>query len=214
MITKITVYLLITAIAAYFIGGLNGAIIASKTIFRKDVRNFGSGNAGLTNFTRTFGTKGVVIVLAVDILKAIIAVAFGGWLLGLAGYGSLGRIFAGFCTMLGHVYPVYYRLKGGKAALCGGTVMWMVDWRVALLCWSVFIIIVVFTKYVSLGSILGSICIPLGLLIFGYGWLETVIGLLCTLLVVIAHRENVVRLISGTESKLAIGGKSGTDKSV
>lgn len=211
MITKITVYLFITAIAAYFAGGLNGAIIASKTIFRKDIRNFGSGNAGLTNFTRTFGAKGVVIVLAVDILKAIAAVSFGGWLLGLEGYAPLGRIFAGFCTMLGHVYPVYYRLKGGKAALCGGTVMWMVDWRMALICWSVFIIVVVFTKYVSLGSILGSVCIPLGLLIFGYGWLEVVIGLLCMLLVIIAHRENVVRLISGTESKLAIGGSGNSN---
>jgi glycerol-3-phosphate acyltransferase PlsY len=211
MITKIIVYLFITAIAAYFTGGLNGAIIASKTIFRKDIRNFGSGNAGLTNFTRTFGARGVVIVLAVDILKAIVAVSFGGWLMGLEGYASLGRLFAGFCTMLGHVYPVYYRLKGGKAALCGGTVMWMVDWRMALICWSVFIIVVVFTKYVSLGSILASTCIPLGLLIFGYGWLEVVIGLLCMLLVIIAHRENVVRLISGTESKLAIGGSGNSN---
>lgn len=207
MITKITIYLIITAILAYLLGGLNGAIIASMTVFRKDVRNFGSGNAGLTNFTRIFGTKGAIIVLLVDILKTIGSVIFGGWLMGLVGYADLGRIFAGFCAMLGHVYPIYYRFKGGKAVMCGGILVWLIDWKIALICWAIFLIIVIFTKYVSLGSILGSSFIPIGLWAFGYGWLEIVLGLLCALLIIFAHRENIGRLIRGTESKLAIGGK-------
>lgn len=207
MITKITVYLVITAVVTYLLGGLNGAIIASMTVFRKDVRNFGSGNAGLTNFTRTFGAKGAAIVLAVDILKAVVSVLFGGWLLGLVGYPAIGKLFAGFCAMLGHVYPVYYRLKGGKAVLCGGILVWMLDWRVALVCWTAFLIIVVFTKYVSLGSILGSLFMPISIRVFNYTWLEAVLGLLCSLLIIFAHRENIQRLIQGNESKLAIGGK-------
>ncbi len=207
MITKITIYLIILAIVAYMLGGLNGAIIASMTIFRKDVRNFGSGNAGLTNFTRIFGTKGAIIVLAVDIFKTVVSVLFGGWLMGLVGYADLGRIFAGFCAMLGHVYPIYYHFKGGKAVMCGGILVWLIDWRIGLLCWSVFLVIVIFTKYVSLGSIIGSVFIVIGLWAFGYNWLEIVLGLLCSLLIIFAHRENIGRLIHGNESKLAIGGK-------
>ena len=205
--TKLTVFLIITAVAAYMMGGLNGAIISSMSIHRKDVRNYGSGNAGLTNFNRTFGTKGILIVLGVDILKAVFSVFLGGWLLGMLGYSEIGRIFGAFCCMLGHVYPVYYSFRGGKGALCAGVSVWMIDWRVGLVCTMVFVVIVVFTRYVSLGSILGAVCLPLSLLAFGFTGLECTLGLLCGLLVIWAHRENIRRLLHGTESKLALGNK-------
>ncbi len=206
--TKITVYLLIIAIVSYFLGGLNGAIITSMNLFKKDIRHFGSGNAGLTNFARTFGTGGTPMVIAVDVLKAVISIFFGGWLMGLAGYPLIGRLFAGFCVMLGHVYPVYYHFQGGKASLCGGVLVWMVDWRVGLVCTAVFLVAVIFTKYVSLGSILGSACLPVSIWIFGHTGLEGLLGLLCALLIITAHRENIKRLLSGTESKLSIGNNS------
>ncbi len=209
MTTNVTLFLALTAIAAYLLGGINGAIIASMTIFRKDVRKFGSGNAGLTNFTRTFGVKGAVIVILVDVLKTVIAVALGGWLLGYAGYPMVGRLFAGFCVMLGHVYPVYYRFRGGKAVLCMGTLSFMADWRVGLICWSIFLIIVIFTKYVSLGAIVGCLFMSVCILAFGYSGLEALLALLCALLLIFAHRENISRLRKGTESKLNIGKKSG-----
>lgn len=199
-------YLVLTAIVAYLLGGLNGAIITSLNFFRKDVRRFGSGNAGLTNFTRVFGTNGIALVLLVDVLKTIVSVMFGKWLLGLLGYPMIGTLFAGFCAMLGHVFPVYYRFHGGKAILCGGVLVWMIDWRVGLVCWLVFLIIVVFTKYVSLGSLIGGIVVPAAIWAFGYKPLDILLGLLCALLIIVAHRENVVRLIKGTETKLSIGG--------
>ncbi len=199
-------YLVLTAIVAYLLGGLNGAIITSLNFFRKDVRRYGSGNAGLTNFTRVFGTNGIALVLLVDILKTIISVMFGKWLLGFLGYPMIGTLFAGFCAMLGHVFPVYYRFHGGKAILCGGVLVWMIDWRVGLICWLVFLIIVVFTKYVSLGSLIGVIVVPAAIWAFGYEALDILLGLLCALLIIFAHRENVVRLIKGTETKLSIGG--------
>ena len=207
MITTITVYLAITGIVAYLLGGINGAIIASMNFFNKDVRNYGSGNAGLTNFTRTFGVKGAIIVVLVDVLKTVIAVLIGRWLLGLVGYPMVGKMFAGFCAMLGHVYPVYYRFHGGKAVLCVGTLAWMADWRVGLICWAIFLIVVVFTKYVSLGAILACILLPICIWVFGYTGLEGLLGLLCSLLMIFAHRENIKRLRNGTESKLKIGGK-------
>ncbi len=205
--TKLTLFLAITGIVSYFLGGMNGAIIASMNIFNRDVRNYGSGNAGLTNFTRTFGGKGVVLVLIVDIIKTIAAVMLGHWLLGMVGAPIIGKLFAGFCAMLGHVYPVYYRFHGGKAVLCAGTLVWMIDWRVALMCWAIFLIVVVFTKYVSLGAISGTVFFPIGLWAFSYTGLEGFLGLLCALLLVFAHRENIKRLRSGTESKLNLGGK-------
>lgn len=204
---KITIFLVITGLASYLLGGINGSIIASMNFFKKDIRHFGSGNAGLTNFTRTFGVRGAVIVILVDVLKTVASVMLGRWLLGMVGFAMIGMLFAGFCAMLGHVYPVYYNFHGGKAVLCVGTLAWMVDWRVGLICWAIFIVVVVFTKYVSLGAISGMLFFPIGIWAFGHTGLEGVLGLLCAMLMIFAHRENIKKLINGTENKLNIGGK-------
>ena len=205
--SKLTIFLAITAVVSYLLGGVNGSIITSMNFFQKDVRNYGSGNAGLTNFVRTFGSNGILMVLLVDILKTVASVMLGHWLLGMVGYPMVGKLFAGFCVMLGHVYPVYYRFHGGKAVLCAGAFVWLVDWRIGLVCWAVFLIVVVFSKYVSLGAISGALLMPIGLLAFGYSGLEALIGLLCVLLLIFAHRENIQRLRRGTENKLNLGGK-------
>ena len=203
--TQLTLFLILTAIISYLLGGINGSIIASTSVFKKDVRKFGSGNAGLTNFARTFGSKGVVLVLLVDILKTVAAVLLGTWLIGIAGYPVIGQLFSGFCVMLGHVYPIYYNFKGGKAVLCCAVFCWIVDWRLGLILCGIFFVIVVFTKYVSLGSLVGSVFLPILLWAFGYSGLEVTLGLLSSLLLIFAHRENIKRLINRTEHKLAIG---------
>lgn len=202
---KTILFLAVTAIVAYLLGGINGSILTSRGLFHKDVRNYGSGNAGFTNFLRVFGLRGLIIVVSVDAVKTIISVSVGRWLLGLMGYPMIGVLFAGFCTLLGHVYPPFFNFRGGKAMLCSGVLAWMIDWRVGLVCWSVFLIIVIFTKYVSLGSVIGAVILPLSVWIFDYQTLDIILALLCTLLMVFAHRENIVRLIKGTESKLSIG---------
>jgi glycerol-3-phosphate acyltransferase PlsY len=196
--------LIAIALISYFLGGLNGAIISSKFIFKKDVRDFGSGNAGLTNFYRTFGKMGIVLVLAVDILKSVVAVLLGGVLLGTLGHPLIGKLFAGFCLILGHMYPVYYQFRGGKGVLCIGVTVLLVDWRVGVVCWAVFVIVLILTSYVSLSAIAGAICGPIGMLVF-HGWLEFVIFLLCAALVIFKHKDNIKRLIAGTESKLHLG---------
>lgn len=206
--------LIAIALVAYFLGGINGSIIASKFIFRQDVRDYGSGNPGITNFYRTYGKMGAALVFAVDVIKSIIAILVGGWLMGLRGNSLMsteelqliGRLFAGFCLILGHMYPVYYQFRGGKGVLCSGVWALMVDWRVGLVCWLVFIAIVAVTRYVSLGSIVGILCVPVGMLAF-HSWLEFVLALLCALLVVIKHHQNISRLIAGTESKLGASSK-------
>ena len=111
------------AVFSYLLGGLNGAIIASKYVFHRDVRDYGSGNAGLTNFFRTFGAPGLAIVIGTDVLKTVIAVVAGGLIMGTQGAAATGQVFAGFCVMLGHIYPVFYGFRGGKGVLCAETML-------------------------------------------------------------------------------------------
>lgn len=201
----VPLYLAIIAVVAYGIGGINGSIIASKNFFKKDVRDYGSKNAGLTNFYRTFGPFGIALVLATDVLKALIGVFFGAWLMGTLGHPMVGKLFAGFCLILGHMYPAYYQLRGGKGVLCGAIVMLAADWRVGIMCLLVFFLVVVFTRYVSLGSVAGSLCAPLGFLIFGQVGLHIWLAVFCCLAIVIKHNGNLLRIVSGTESQLNFG---------
>ena len=203
----LTFCLFIVAVVAYLLGAVNGSIIASKYFFKKDIRELGSGNAGLTNFYRNFGTKGIVLVLVIDIIKTALAVWIGWALIKIHGHGMVGKLFAGFFVMLGHAFPVYYDFKGGKGVLCGGILVLMMDWRIGLLCWLVFLIAVVFTKYVSLGSICAGAMCPIGTAIFGGWWLQVVLALMCGLLLIVMHRQNILRLIAGKERKLELGGK-------
>ena len=124
---------LLSAVAAYFCGCFNGAVIVSKYILRDDVRNHGSGNAGLTNFHRTFGGGLTFVVILCDVLKAVLAVLLGSWL--FVGNPMLGKYFAALFCLLGHMFPCMFHFKGGKGILSGGTIALMIDWRVALVVW-------------------------------------------------------------------------------
>ena len=201
---KVLLLILIAAIA-YIIGGLNGAIISSRLVYHKDIRRYGSGNAGLTNMLRTFGIPGAAMVLVIDVVKSILAVMIGGWLLSIVGAKETGQLFAGFCLIMGHVFPMYYHFKGGKGALCGITLMFIVDWRVGLCCMLAFLIVMVLTRYVSLGSMVGAILSPVFLMAFDHMGLNCVLALLCGLLIIVEHAENILRLIGGTERKLTLG---------
>lgn len=197
--------LILTAIIAYLLGGLNGAIITSRFLYHKDVRKYGSHNAGLTNFHRTFGVRGVVMVIGVDVLKSVLAVLMGGWLLAIVGEKTVGQLFGGFCLMLGHILPIMYQFRGGKGVLCAGTMILLVDWRVGLICWAAFIIVIIFSHYVSLASMIACLLAPIVMPMFDFSALEIVLTLFCALLVVVKHAENILRLIGGTENKLSFG---------
>lgn len=191
------------AVVSYLLGSLNGAVIASKYVFRRDVRDYGSGNARLTNFYRTFGVPGLLIVLGTDVIKSLIAVLIGGLVMDIVEYPAVGKLFAGFCLMLGHIYPVFYGFRGGKGVVCAGVTLLCVDFRVGVLVLVIFAVIVAITRYVSLGSICASLIAPLGVWAeFGglCGWL----CLFCTLLIIVKHRGNIRRLLHKTEPKLVI----------
>ena len=200
-----TLYLILTAIISYAFGSINGAIIAGRYVFHKDVRSYGSGNAGLTNYYRNFGTPGVVLLVLIDVLKAVASVLIGGALMNKVDAKEVGMLFAGFCVILGHMFPALFQFRGGKGVLSGITMAFLVDWRVGLCCLLTFLILLLFTRYVSLGSVVGAALCPVYLWIFGHERLSIILGALCALLIVIKHAENIVRLISGTERRIDFG---------
>lgn len=196
----------ITAVAAYLVGGINGSIITSKYIYRRDIREHGSRNPGLTNFLRVFGKGGVAVVLLIDIIKTLGPVLFGGWLFGRFGLSPMsGRIFAGLFVMLGNAFPLLYKFKGGKCVLAVGILLFSIDWRVSVIGWGIFIIVVTITRYVSLGSILGVWGYPIALAIFEVGTgVDIAIAVICSALLVARHHQNIGRLLRGEESKLGV----------
>lgn len=194
--------LIVIAIIGYILGGFNGAILTSQYVFHDDIRKHGSGNAGLTNFFRTYGLKGFLMVVGIDAGKTLVAVLLGGWLMNIVGEKDIGQIFAGFCVIIGHVAPVLHLFKGGKGVLCAGIMILIVDPIAGICCWAVFAVIVLFTRYVSLASCIACLMGPIFLAIFKNGGLEVMVTFLCALTVVIKHIENFRRLINGTENKI------------
>ena len=206
--------IVLIAVCSYFLGCCNSALILSKYILKDDVRNHGSGNAGLTNFYRVFGKKSVILVILIDMLKIVLAMLLGMALLGDLGAAqipSFGKLWAAMFCMIGHDFPFMFGFKGGKGVLSGGTMTLMFDWRVALICWGLFLLAVIFTRYVSLGSIAAGASFIVCAFIWYRHPVDLVIGTICGLLLIWGHRSNIVRLIRGTENKFSFHKKG--DKS-
>lgn len=198
----VVVRLVIAAVIAYLLGCFNGAVIVSKYILRDDVRTHGSGNAGLTNFYRTFGGPLTAVVILTDVLKAVAAVLISLWVVGFPlGWPALAKYWAGVFCLLGHMFPVMFKFKGGKGILSGGTIAWMIDWRVALVVWGGFLILAVATKYVSLGSCWAGLSFPFVSWFVYHSFLILVLAAICGGLILWQHRGNINRLLHGTESK-------------
>ncbi len=193
------------AVSAYFLGCFNGAVIVSKYILHDDVRNHGSGNAGLTNFFRTFGGPLTLVVILCDVLKAILAVLLGCGVIGLAVNAPvLGKYWAAVFCLLGHMFPCMFGFKGGKGILSGGTIAIMIDWRLALLVWGGFLVLTLLTRYVSLGSVYAAAAFPFGSWFFvSHDPVIVALSILLGVLIVYMHRANIKRLLKGEENKLS-----------
>ena len=199
---------LMAAIVSYLLGNHNGAICVSA-ILGDDVRNHGSGNAGLTNFIRNYGTSSALLVILIDAGKAVLACVLGGLLLQPYGMALEGRVLGGVCVMLGHVYPALQGFRGGKGILSGLFVALVADWRIALILLAVFAVAYFATRYVSLGSVLGAAAFGISFALFYAGNLFVMAsGILMGGLVIFMHRGNIVRLLNGTERKTDLFKKS------
>lgn len=195
-----TLKYIIIIITSYLLGSLNFSIIISKYTNGSDIRGFGSGNAGITNYIRSFGVKSAFGVLAGDVLKCVVAVVFAGWLIGF-----MGKLVAGICVILGHMFPVFFGFKGGKGVLTTAALILTLDWRIFLIGIGLFIIIVLATKYVSLGSMAGVSVVPICVYFFYDGnWWFVGATLLIAAIVIFMHRSNIKRLVEGTESRFKL----------
>ena len=203
------VSVILTAVIAYLLGNLNGAVVVSRLVAHEDVRTKGSGNAGLTNFTRNYGADTSVFVILIDMGKAAAACLIGGLLLKRFGHYTDGVTLGGLFVILGHDFPALLGFKGGKGILSGVTVALMLDWRIGLFVFGIFLVAYLLTKYVSLGSILssGSFGFFYALVHWGEGWFPIVVGFFLSALIVWMHRGNIVRLMKGEERKTNLFGK-------
>ena len=207
---------LAVAAFAYLCGCFNGAVIISKYILRDDVRTHGSGNAGLTNFHRTFGGPLTLVVILLDVVKAIVAILAGLWLFGatytnqisfsetVTLWTAFAKYWSGMFCLLGHMFPCMFQFKGGKGILSGGTIAIMMDWRVALVVWGGFLILAVLTRWVSLGSIWAGASFPFATWFVYHDLLLLLLGIFIGGLIVWKHRGNLKRILSGTESRFSL----------
>ena len=210
LLTGLLLLALLLAAVAYLLGCFNGAVIVSKYILRDDVRRHGSGNAGLTNFYRTFGGALTFAVILCDVLKMAAAVWAGQLLLRYWGGGFWAReatmflyakYWAGLFCLLGHMFPCMLRFRGGKGILSGGTLAILIDWRIALVVWGGFLLLFLLTRYVSLGSVFAGVSFPF---LSWYCYPDPVVVILAFCaggLVVWKHRENIQRLVQGKERR-------------
>ena len=198
---------LLAAVIAYFCGCFNGAVIVSKYILRDDIRTHGSGNAGLTNFFRTFGGPLTLVVILLDVVKAIVAILVGMLLFRYfvvddAVVITFAKYWAGLFCLLGHMFPCMFHFKGGKGILSGGTIAIMIDWRIALVVWGGFILLVALTRWVSLGSVWAAGSFPFASWFVYRDLVILVLAVVIGGLILYMHRANIGRLLRGQESKL------------
>ena len=196
------VYSVVIAIlVSYLLGNLNGAVCVSA-LMHDDVRSHGSGNAGLTNFIRNYGAGRALHVILIDAGKAYLACVCSGLLLEPYGFGMEGVMVGGMAVMLGHDFPALLGFRGGKGILSGLFIAVAADWRIALLILAVFAVAYLTTQYVSLGSVLGCVTFAVGFVIWHHdNLLVMLLGILMGTLATFMHRENIVRLVKGTERK-------------
>ena len=199
------------ALVGYFVASLNPAIILSRAVYRKDIRELGSKNPGFTNFKRCFGMRWAIPVFVLDLLKAAFAVALFSYLLPKFGFDRrFAAIFTGFFCMLGHAYPPLYGFRGGKGFLVCLSAFFVTDWRVGLICFGLMCLLLFTTHYMSLSTVTAILAAPLLLVPFGASYAVFAVGEACAVFMAVRHRENIRRLLRGEESRFYFG--HGRDK--
>ncbi|HZK25347.1 MAG TPA: glycerol-3-phosphate 1-O-acyltransferase PlsY [Oscillospiraceae bacterium] len=185
-------------LAAYLIGSISFGYLAGKLIKGIDIRNFGSGNAGTTNIQRTLGTMPAIIVLLLDISKGLLVV----WIARALTGSEIVQMAAGVTAIVGHNWPLFFRFRGGRGIATSIGVLLGVAPLVLLIAASIGVSLIALTRYVSLGSITGALAIPIIMIHFHLPPLYLIFGAGIAMMAIWRHRENISRLLRGTERKL------------
>ena len=201
----LTMLHILSAVCAYLLVSLNPAIILSKAIYKKDIRECGSGNPGFTNFKRTFGHRWAWWVFALDLTKTAVVVAVFAYIFHISGSSyQYGAAYTGLFCMLGHTLPVWYGLKGGKGFLVLFSVVWFISWKAGFMAAAVWTLLFFTLKYMSLATMV-AMAAALVCLLFHHVDTPLVLWLYGAevLILVVRHRENIGRLLHGTEKKFS-----------
>ena len=197
--------ILLCLAGGYLLGSLNSAIIVSKLVYSDDVRRHGSGNAGMTNMFRTWGKKAGILTLIGDVLKTVLSIV-----LGYLWFGYMGAYLAGLFCMLGHMFPLYYKFRGGKGVLAAAVMILMTEPPVFLVLIVIFVIVLLGTRMVSMASGMAALLYPLALngtysVFYGDGavaGMRIPIAVFMTVMILVMHRENFKRIYNGKEPKI------------
>lgn len=226
---------LLVAVVSYFLGSLSFSIIFTKLFnHNTDIRSLGSGNAGATNVLRSVGPKAAIYTFIFDFAKGAASVVIGRYVFlyvgGLVGAPQLvsqyGAYIGGVLCVVGHIFPVYFGFKGGKGVLTCAAMIALIDWRVFIIVISIFIILFLITRIVSLSSIVAACSFPVatflitffadyragtssvGPVSLTYVFATTAIALLMAVILTVKHKSNIERIKNGTEKKLTIHSKA------
>lgn len=199
---------ILAAAAAYLLGSISFAVVVSKGLYHQDVRQFGSGNAGMTNILRTYGKKAAALTLAGDFFKGVVAVWIGRLIFAAFGVTLFdGAYIAGLFALLGHLYPVYFGFRGGKGILTSIGIIAVINPVVFAGLLIIGLPLIFVTRIVSVGSLAGACCFPFLTLAVDYflkggiSWLDFFFSAVMAALVIWMHRANIQRLLQGTENR-------------
>ncbi|MCR4735217.1 MAG: glycerol-3-phosphate 1-O-acyltransferase PlsY [Treponema sp.] len=218
---KIAIFI-IAALVTYLICAINPAILFSKLIYHKDIREEGSGNPGFTNFKRVFGMKFAWLVFLLDISKGILLELLFGFLFAKIfadspasafwmNYRLLGIAYSGLFATLGHTVPIWYKFKGGKGFLVCISTLFMLDWKCGLFAFIILSIFLLTTHYMSLATIIAMIAGTVLLPFMKVPLIPVIIFAACVIFMIYRHHENIKRLANGSEKKFYFFKKSGEE---
>ena len=201
---------IIIGIIAYAIGSINFSVIFSRKFAGFDVREKGSGNAGTTNMLRTVGKKAALLTLICDILKGVVAILIALLIGKIAEQSDKALLvqIAAICVVIGHTFPIFFEFKGGKGIATSLGVILMINWQIGIICLIFALVLIALTRMVSVGSVTAAILFPILIIFIGKEFFIVngnyfIFSIILAVFVIFNHRENVKRILAGTENKIS-----------
>jgi len=202
---------ILALLIGYAFGCIQSAYIVGKLVHGIDIREHGSKNSGFTNANRVMGFKTGVWIFLADVAKAVAAFLVASWLFEGSGSfldpyainGLLPGIWAGLGVVLGHCFPVLLKFRGGKGIASTVGLVFMLDWRAAVIIYVIAVLLILIFRFISLASLVITLLIPVFMGVFAYGWEVVVVAAVLAVLAWFMHRGNIVRLVGGTERRFS-----------
>ena len=196
--------LLPTALVAYIFGSMDTMILASNFVFRQNLRRLGQGNRWLSNFRRLYGIPGFIKLALVEVIKDLLPILIGGWLLGIKGHADVGRAFACFCLVLGRLYPVFYDFKGSHAGIALVVGAFTLNSSVGGAALVVLALVTWFGRYLSLGAVAAAAVAMMVSVLVVDGDLVLRLLVFSAGLILFKHIPALIRIVQGREFRFSL----------